>query len=288
MPINTLIRYCDDLYNRPTRCYTCSNECKGSCLKCLEYIHKTSTNDRTYNCNNIINCYTCKYLYKYSAEIEHLLMQFIRWFKLNQDNIITIGSIGCGPCSELFGLDQFKRHNRLSFKIQYKGFELINNWSHIHNKIVEMGIVHHIEFHYEDVFNYYTLHQDYPQILILNYVVSDIVRRNSEVGINSFLIKLYELIEHMSSKSFVVINDINLGRTNREARYYYDIIENELQYRGINIDTRKYHFPNSQRYYYAYGLMLPNNITCHIPNDIMQKYNPWSECRSAALIIYKR
>lgn len=92
----------------------------------------------------------------------------------------------------------------------------------------------------------------------------------------------------MCGKSFIVFNDINLGRNTAEARFYYNLIEQELQTRHINVVTRKYHFPNSQRFYVQYGNELPNNITCNIPRNINQKYNPWAECRSAAIIIYKR
>ena len=288
MPINTLVQYCDNLYHRPDRCGTCGNECKGSCLKCLEHIHKTTTNDRTYNCANIINCYTCKYIYKYSAETEHLLTQFKRWFEQIGDNYITIGSIGCGPCCELFGFYQFKVHNNLSFKIQYRGFELINEWEHIHRKINSLNIADNIDIQYEDVFEYYNRNRNYPQILILNYVLSDIVRRCNTDERNYFLEKLYTLIANMNARTFIVFNDINLGRNDTEARFFYDLIEQELQKRHINVVTRKYHFPNSQRFYVKYGNELPNNITCDIPRDINQKYNPWAECRSAAIIIYKR
>lgn len=288
MPINSLVQYCDSLYHRPDRCETCGNECKGSCLECLAHIHKTTTNDRTYNCANIINCYTCKYIYKYSAETEHLLTPFKKWFEQIGNNPVTIGSIGCGPCSELFGLYQFREHNNLSFQIQYRGFELIEKWKHIHQKIESLNIADEIDFQYEDVFEYYNRNRNFPQILILNYVLSDIIRRCSSDDLTVFFENLYTLINRMCGKSFIVFNDINLGRDTAEARFYYNLIEQELQKRHIDVVTRKYHFPNSQRFYVQYGNELPNNITCNIPRNINQKYNPWAECRSAAIIIYKR
>lgn len=288
MPINSLVQYCDSLYHRPDRCETCGNECKGGCLECLAHIHKTTTNDRTYNCANIINCYTCKYIYKYSAETEHLLTPFKKWFEQIGNNPVTIGSIGCGPCSELFGLYQFREHNNLSFQIQYRGFELIEKWKHIHRKIESLNIANEIDFQYEDVFEYYNRNRNFPQILILNYVLSDIIRRCSADDLTVFFENLYTLINRMCGKSFIVFNDINLGRNTAEARFYYNLIEQELQKRHINVVTRKYHFPNSQRFYVQYGNELPNNITCNIPRNINQKYNPWAECRSAAIIIYKR
>ena len=111
MERNQLAEFCNEKYHRDEKCHDCPNEvCHDSCINCLENIHNVNTKDRTYNCSNIAYCYTCKYIYRYSSEIEHLLETYINVFKKTKK--LNICSIGCGPCSELFGLYSFKRkHN---------------------------------------------------------------------------------------------------------------------------------------------------------------------------------
>ena len=47
-----------------------------------------------------------------------------------------------------------------------------------------------IEFIYSDVFEYYKQNEDYPNLLILNYVISDVVRRYPIEKRNSFGVSL--------------------------------------------------------------------------------------------------
>ena len=152
----------------------------------------------------------------------------------------------------------------------------------------QMNTADTIDFIYSDVFEYYKQNEDYPNLLILNYVISDVVRRYPIEKRNSFLQSLVELIENMPKGSFVLVNDINLGNNEKGARYYHSIICQKLQAKGIQIKDIKLHFKSSLPYYFHYGNEMPNNhIVGNIPNDIEAKYDPWDECRSAALIFRK-
>lgn len=134
MPLNQLINFCHQNYNRPDRCDDCPNDaCHNTCTACLDHIHRVGTIDRTYNCANIVNCYTCKYIYRYSSEIEFLLNLYIQTFRNAAE--VRLWSIGCGPATELFGLHNFKINNQLNFVIKYKGFDLNAIWHHVHDYI---------------------------------------------------------------------------------------------------------------------------------------------------------
>lgn len=286
MNVNDLVSFCDSNWVCPKCEITCGNVCMGHCLKCLGHIHKVGTSDRTYNCGNIAFCYTCKYIYKYSSEIFHILE--ILGNILKRAKRIRAASIGCGPASELFGLCIHRDLYKMSYSIEYDGFEKIDIWKPVHDKIKQMDVIDTISFHYGNVFDYYDGSVPYPNLLILNYVISDIVRQSSIEEIEQFLNSLITLISSMSCGSFVVINDINLGRNQKESRYYYSEILDKLAKVGVQTRPFKLHFPSSRQYYYPYGVKVQNNnIVQSIPDHIERKYNPWDECRSAALIFRK-
>lgn len=285
MPISQLIEFCDELHNRPNRCESCPNDtCQNSCTACLDLIHRVTTNDRTYNCENIIYCYTCKYLYRYSTEIEILFNKYANAFRNVKE--ARTWSIGCGPCSELFGLYNFKISNHLEFAINYKGFDLNTLWRPVHDCIKQMKQFE-ASFFYEDIFKYSKQTNEKPNIIILNYVISDILRTNRGY-INRFIKELCGFINEIS-KCALIINDINLGQNDKEPRYYYNTIIREIRKESSIIHEGHFHFVNSQRSYCRYGQQHNNNRVPIIPpENISKTYTPWLECRSAQLFTVKR
>ena len=286
MPHQQLVQFCHENYNRPERCNDCPNEpCRNSCVACLDHIHQVGTHDRSYNCVNIVNCYTCKYIYRYSTEIEYLMNRYAPVFR-NTENV-RLWSIGCGPCTELFGLYRFRNINNLNFTIEYKGFELNELWTPIHNFIHQMNYFG-TEFYIQDVFNYIALNNEHPHLITLNYLLSDILRTNRDY-INLFIENLCNWYAPMTH-TFLIINDINLGRNSNESRYYYEIIVQRIRaLRGVNQlrHEGRYHFANSQRFYFQYGTLNPNNqVQIHPPEEIADFYSPWMECRSAQLVLF--
>lgn len=285
MPLNRLIEFCDERHNRPHRCETCPNDvCQNSCIACLDHIHRVNTHERTYNCENIIYCYTCKYLYRYSTEIELLLNQYVNIFRSTRE--IRLWSIGCGPCTELFGLNNFKVSNNLGFDINYKGFDLNPLWRPVHEFINQMEQFN-TDFFYEDVFQYSQRTLEQPNIIVLNYVISDILRTNREY-IDKFITDLCNYINQIG-KCVLIVNDINLGQNAYEPRFHYNTIIRRIR-EGSNILREDYfHFVNTQRSYWRYGVQHNNNHVSIIPpENINITYSPWLECRSAQLLIFKQ
>jgi hypothetical protein len=285
MPLNQLIQFCHHNYNRPERCDDCPNEnCRNSCTACLDHIHQVGTHDRSYNCPNIIFCYTCKYLFRYSSEIEFLLNRYTNVFRNAQ--IVRLWSIGCGPATELFGLHNFKINNHLDFEIEYKGFDLNEIWTPIHNFIHPLNNFQ-ADFFNQDFFNYLETTEERPHIVILNYLLSDILRTNREY-INEFIENLCTWYSHVE-RTFLIINDINLGRNINESRFYYErIVKRVRELRELNVlrHEGRYHFANGQRFYFQYGQRNINNQVQLIPDpEIEEFYSPWLECRSAQLVL---
>ena len=285
MPINELIDFCFSHYDRKDQCIDCVNseECQGGCLKCLEYIHQVNTK-REFNCPNITFCYTCHHIHRYSTEIEYLLNKYVAIFKNTQQ--IRLWSIGCGPCSELFGLYNFKINNKLPFDIDYKGFDLNKVWNPIHEKIHSMNYFSS-EFHYEDFFEYVQRTDEQPNMLILNYVLSDILRTN-KISIDTFISDFCSYVNDIN-KCVVIVNDINLGETNSGPRYYYKVFDKHIRAKSeIMGKIGCFHFVNNQAEYFRYGTQHENNIVQIIPPENIKVFNPWMECRSAQLFIIKQ
>ena len=285
MPLNQLVDFCHQNYNRPDRCDDCPNEdCSNSCTACLNHIHHVGTHDRSYNCPNIVYCYTCKYIYRYSSEIEFLLNCYAVIFR--NAPTVRLWSIGCGPATELFGLYNFKTNHQLDFAIEYKGFDLNEIWNPVHAYIYQLDNFQ-ADFYNENIFDYIATTDEQPQIIILNYLLSDILRTNRD-SIDEFINNLCILIGQLE-RCILIVNDINLGRNNNEARYYYNIIEARIAAQPNFKHVRKFHFANSQHFFYPYGIRHENNQVQIIPPpEISEAYSPWLECRSAQLVLIKK
>lgn len=281
-PVNQLVEFCLSKYDRTDKCEACNNEnCEG-CVKCLENIHYHTSFRDVYDCKNLIYCYVCHYIYRYSSEIEHLLDKYKLYF--SKINNLKICSIGCGPCSELFGILQFRQKNQLNFNVNFKGFEINRHWEPIHQYIYSKDKVN-FSFEYNDVFEYYKSDKEYPNLIILNYVLSDIAL-NGEEKVNIFIDKLVELFV-MVPECTLLINDINLGITSTEPRLYYSSIIDKIIEKTSVRAVRKFHFANSQRGYFQYGELNPDNSCTSFVMPETMRFFPWTECRSAQLIILK-
>jgi len=294
MPINQLVQYSLDHYKKEGRCKACKNDCKcidtEDCYLCLNYIHQINTFDRLYNCKNITYNYILKHFYRYSSEIEYLFNAHTGFLGCKN---FKVSSIGCGPCTELFGLKQLLSKNKLHPEFSYSGFELNEWWRNIHLKISDL-FPGEMNFYYEDVFNFYDLHPDLlPNTLILNYVLSDIVKFNRE-GVEVFITKLLVLFEKMPN-SCLIINDINyyeryLARKNTwRAVNYMDYIHDSL----VDNENTKYH--KFKHYFSAqngtgltYGNLHKNkNLTTSvIPKAYL--FGPFENCGSFQLLIIKQ
>ena len=190
MTVSDLVKFCHSKHDRATICDVCPNECQGECEECLDVIHFDKIK-REYNCSNITYFYVCKYAYKYSSEIDYL---FSPLKAIHNFPSYDIMSIGCGPCTELLGILSYMLRERESKDVTYVGFDINRIWEEIHDYLRKMrddsSVDLNFKFIYGDAFK---IIQKLdlknlkwrPNILILQYVISDMVKRGGNVG--SFL-----------------------------------------------------------------------------------------------------
>lgn len=292
MLIKDLVEYCDDNYDRPQRCQDCPNEeCPGDCEQCLKIIHfpddYPDLRDRGYHCDNIVNFYVCKYIYKYSSEIDRLIENHT---ELNDLNHYKILSLGCGPCSDLVGVLNYIDRSNLERSVDYIGIDMNNRWKQIHSRIEEIIPQHvvnvRVTFRYGDALTMIRrLNMKNivwkPNILIMHYLISDLV--NAGENIPNFLSDLFDsVITYMPIDSYIIINDIN----HRKVRNHFSSLIQKMR-ANFNIDFTTYHFKNNNaRYTYPYGNRHPDNsLTSAVHRHLGMNYNPWEFCSSAQMVI---
>ena len=284
--INTLVDICDKKYHRPDVCSNCQNECKGNCLSCFKDIHFDNI-ERRYNCKNSIFHYVCTYIYKYSSEIKYLFKGFENFQKLEYFDVF---SIGCGPCSDLMAISEYMVENNDLKKFKYVGVDLNELWGLIHYRIEKILKPYdfQIQFVYDDVFNIFSQLDVKPNILIITYVVSDIINHKQDPDL--FLNEVKDkIIYHMPANSYVILNDVDRPWYRKKGPTgHFDKLENKLVQENIfNFRFRKFNFGSYWSYGGSNNKHKSNAILVELPDSIRVKYNSWSKCGSAQLIIVK-
>lgn len=298
MPINELVDFCYENYNRIEKCSNCPNPniCKDTCEDCLDDTYYKDKK-RVQNCENITFCYVCNYIYKYSSEIEHLLNN-INLEGIEEFNIL---SLGCGPCSDLFGFNNYFEKNENIKKISYRGIDINPIWKPIQNKIKNVFFNKNIEvkIFYQDVIeivNKLRIRNNpiVSNFLVLNYALSDILNKYEDIRnfkedfvgnlINNLIIK-------MPLNSFIIINDINLGKDSTHPRTYYETFYNKIS-ETKRVYPKRFHFAKNEPKYYKYGTKHNNN---RISSEILKKisdntnslkiFNPRRSCTSAQIAV---
>ena len=89
-------------------------------------------------------------------------------------------------------------------------------------------------------------------------------------------------------KSFIIINDINLGANKDQVRFHFDPISHKIKEENSIRHEVKRHFSSSLGNYWHYGNEYRNNnIVVSPTEEISGRFNPWQECRSAQLVMFK-
>lgn len=272
--INQLVTYCDNEVDNATACNHAL--CNGAdiCNACLEGIH--TGNGRDYDCYKMLNTYVCKYIYKYSSEIAHLFRGLNTFGTMDGFNI---ASIGCGPCPDLFAA--YYSYN--TKPINYFGFDTNNGWQNSHNQIEYIfrnQTQINLNFHYQDIFSCYSTLGIVPNILVLSYLISHIVRHGDIIN---FLNNLNDIIiQNMPIGSIIIINDINHNTLARNYfGYLFDLLNAGDDDSYIN---RRFSFLGGWNYGDRYNGL---SLIADIPPNIALKYDTWTTSTSAQMIIKK-
>ncbi|MBB4623802.1 hypothetical protein [Parabacteroides faecis] len=297
MSINELVQYSHSLYSKKQgQCSDCPNKEQGSCTStncssCFQNMF-FGNGSRTFNCVCSTYSYVCRYIFQYSSEVLHLFRVLKRWFKDESGiriNDLNVMSIGCGPCSELFAVDSILKEIGYTGNVTYDGFDTNDIWTDVQNKVKNI-LPYNVNIINQDCFDYLksTPHYTYPNILIINYLLSDILKRGD---LSSFISEMTEhIIDKMPPRSMIIINDIN----HYDVRNYYKEIISKSNSNNIisqatlgfiiNYEKNK---KDMRAYEYSYnGIFSPFKEA--VIRFLVSMYATKTSCTSAQLVVIKK
>ena len=286
--IQELVDYCKTQYERESCNVPCIDQSRTSCTDCLKEIHFDRESARKYDCIKMCYWYVCQDIYRYATEMLWLFHEKGLSLKTRQ-NPLRICSIGCGPCSELVAFEEYYKNKDLPFEFSYTGFDTNIIWNPIQEYIGTLSSYpNNVSFYHKDVFDYYAKVVERPNVIILNYMLSDMLKYGKDALV-SFLKKLGDFVETLPSCA-LLINDINLGLNDSQPRFYYGSIVNMVKNKskGHKVSVSCSHFGNSKKDYYRYGAeRVRSDILFKVPEEISTKFVTNTECHSAQLLIIK-
>lgn len=213
--LDQFLTWCDIQYTNTPHCrcgLLCTNSsyCQGSqadCYACIQRVHSYHNRTIHYNCDKMLLYYVLKHTYRFGAEVFYLLG------KLRKDitnwQSISIASIGCGPCSELFGaLSLWRTLGKGDVNFHFRGFDTEPLWQPIMNQLAIHFNAMDVHIYGQDAFAYYRLSREEVDIVILNYMLSDMCKFNQNL-FQGFLADLITLIRQKRPK-YLLINDVYL------------------------------------------------------------------------------
>lgn len=286
-----LVQLCHNRYSK-SKCFSCSYQehCPRDCSLCLHYIHSPqyAPAPRKYDCGRMSDFYVCKYAHKYTSEMYRALRACNRLRKKDKLNVL---SIGCGPCTDLLALDLLKSNEEFVFsKLEYKGIELDPSiWANVHQDLGSLlPAEYSVEVIQADACSYISELSSWfwtPDVIIFQYVFSDMSKHSGDTAIRSMIKELELYIKKCAPSTYVICNDINLDVSRGGGRDYFDMLLAQV---SEHVDYKKRHFNNSNRpTHYNYGTEYPrNDLLISIP-DNLSRYNPFTSCASAQLLMMK-
>ncbi len=121
-------------------------------------------------------------------------------------------SVGCGPCTELAAVDYLKESGILNFeKLQYRGIDPLGSvWSCIW-KDIKNYFGDGIKFYQKDILELVDVIIEgnwIPDVLIFQYVFSDMYKHSNEEEIIQFIDKLAFFLNSCAENSIYEINEM--------------------------------------------------------------------------------
>lgn len=193
---------------------------------------------------------------------------------------------------EVAAVDYLKEKGVLNYeKLQYRGIDPLGNvWRRIWNDIKEY-FGNGINFYQKDILelvDIITRHSWISDVLIFQYVFSDMYKNSSTIEINQFIDKLATFLNACGEKPiYILCNDINLSKSYNGGREFFDVLESKISNPKI---VRRMHFNNNNKdRHFEYGDEYKRNclIFDDIPDEIRKAYNPFDSCASAQILIKK-
>lgn len=284
--LEKFLAFCDACYTslNPCNCgKTCTNNnfCQKQatdCYDCIKRVHDYHNSSVHYNCLKMLYCYVLKHGYRFSAEILFLFQRIQRDIVRKEELYVT--SIGCGPCTELFGGIFFWRSigkNNASF--HFRGFDLEPLWAPLMMEIPRFFNGADVYIHNFDAFEYYKTTVEKIDVLVLNYMLSDMLKFHSQ-EYSSFLSNLCELINRCKPR-YLLINDIYL-LVSKNATIQ---LLNRLQAHGISFKYVTMQYPGINSFIGEFGRQISKQPFEMFNKDIVEKYDPFRFVNSIQAIV---
>lgn len=281
MLINKLVEYCRDSTTKNGKCPTCVQDCDNACINCLEHIHYN--NLRTYDCKNMIYCYTSSYIYKYASEIIHLI-NFLQYKSFPRFDILNLG---CGSCADLFGVQHYHELSGRDLKVSYTGVDINEKWLDSQEKIKEIFSTvpnYDINFIQTDVFLF--LDNLTPNIalsyniVVLQYILNELNKHCLD-RMGEFVDKFVDkVINNMPENSTVIINDINHYDV---RKWFYEIFAKSKEKNLVSVFRKRFREPSTVPQV-SFDYHDNDNILFDVINFGQKIKSP---CSSAQFVIYK-
>ncbi|HOV12650.1 MAG TPA: hypothetical protein PK771_00020 [Spirochaetota bacterium] len=272
----------------------CSSQCefKNNCVDCLSKIfNDTAHKMRVYECLNITISYVARFLNRYASEIYYLLVNKKKlWGDIDNKNII---SLGCGPATELIGIEKILRERSESIKCNYIGFDQNDIWNFCQttiSNIIKQKSKFILPYFYNSTLKYDNKYLSSTKLFILNYIISDIYKHsdNSSIEVSNFLNDIITpIINSLPLNSYILINDTNsynMGRdeiekwVNSLSISQYKNKKGVFDYTGRNCNMI---------FSYPCKIAPVNKFIFQNISNINDFTNNVNECRSACILIEK-
>ena len=298
LELSKLINQCAAAYAGGTECQNCVNGKKcESCNTCKCYdscihpLHQYNSNGKTYNCLNMAYNYVVKHFYRFASEIEYAFRIVYHAEQQNWKDNINVVSLGCGPSSELYGIINELQNQQSNLVVSYHGFDTNAIWQKIWNLNVDIYKQHNISYTKYDMFAYYTKHPDeHIDILILNYLLSDVARNMQKEEKTLFLDKLAEFID-VKDVQYVIFNDIPLFYDNLISGY--SCMEYVVRQFGVNkqrhsvLKECRCRFGEPNQYQPTYEKKCSQSSLLFPIDDAAKDFQPFNYCNSIQMLIKK-
>lgn len=282
------IDFCAQQYYGIAKCQNCPHgqcihenpgDTNADCYSCLYKIHRHTNHQWTYQCNKIIYNYILKHGHRYVSEIDKILALLKGWVALPM--AMNVYSIGSGPCTELFGvINQFCGRN-----IHFRGFDLNTIWKPLNDFQKTLFPNIDIDFNAVDLFAYMSATDVHIDILILNYMLSDMARYESTATCNNFIENLVALCK-AGRITYIVINDVYLTYSSGTGyslmeqlagRLRKELKEKEKEARGRFVEPNEWQAP--------YGKKYSEYLTFPVIEQSAIPFSPQTPCGSMFIII---
>ena len=285
--LDQYLNWCDEQYSNTPHCQCgidCTNEnyCGGiqtNCYSCIQRVHKWYNNKIHYNCGKMALYYVLKHTYRFGAEVFFELHRWLRNDICSWPDIY-IASIGCGPCSELFGtLSLWRTLGKSDFSFHFRGFDIEPLWTPLRNQVKSYFRTIDVQPDINDAFTYYKNIQERVDVVILNYMLSDMRKFNTN-QYQQFLTNLIAMISQIKPK-YLLVNDIYLRDSlTASNELLKNLKQAKITYRSAAL---QYHVFNPS--IGKWGNQIQKQPFAMSNAAIVSKYQPFPETNSIQTII---